>query len=71
MATGKRKGVKIIAGAASLDDFGVLIDDEKTRYRSYVTAASRLNPKQRAAWWMDIFRRDPEMLQFFKEDSGR
>jgi hypothetical protein len=30
-----------------------------------------LNPKQRAAWWMDIFRRDPEMLQFFKEDSGR
>jgi hypothetical protein len=50
-----------------LDDFGV-IDDTRTRYRGYAAAASKLNPKERAAWWRDVLQRDPEMLKFVNGD---
>ena len=50
-----------------LEDFGVM-DDTRTRYRGYAAAASKLNPKERAAWWRDVFQRDPEMLEFVNGD---
>ena len=50
-----------------LDDFGV-VDDTRTRYRGYAAAASKLNPKERAAWWREVFQRDPEMLEFVNGD---
>ena len=50
-----------------LEDFGV-VDDTRTRYKGYAAAASKLNPKERAAWWRDVFQRDPEMLEFVNGD---
>jgi len=51
-----------------LDDFGV-VDDARERFKSYVTAAGKLSPKDRAAWWRDVFERDPESLKFFRGDE--
>lgn len=59
-----------VSGMSRLDDFGV-IKDTRTRYRDYASAASKLHPRERAAWWRDVFRRDPEMLSFFREGSDR
>lgn len=50
-----------------LEDFGVM-DDTRTRYKGYAAAASKLNPKERAAWWRDVLQRDPEMLEFVNGD---
>ena len=55
---------------ASLDDFGV-VDDTRTRYRTYASAASKLDPRERAAWWRDVLRRDPDMLKFINGDEKR
>ncbi len=71
MTTRRGRDGSRAAEASSLDDFGIVVDDEKARYRSYVTASSKLNPKERAAWWRDIFRRDPEMLEYYRGGSGR
>jgi hypothetical protein len=54
-------------GMSRLEDFGVM-DDTRTRYKGYATAASKLNPKERAAWWREVFQRDPDMLEFFREE---
>lgn len=51
-----------------MDDFGV-VDTAEKRFKQYVAAASRLNPKLRAAWWRETLQRDPEMLRFFRGDS--
>lgn len=55
-------------GMTRLDDFGV-VDTAEKRFKQYVAAASRLNPKLRAAWWRETLQRDPEMLRFFRGDS--
>ncbi|TRO49204.1 hypothetical protein E2P63_09085 [Candidatus Bathyarchaeota archaeon] len=55
-------------GMTRLDDFGV-VDDARERFKSYVTAAGKLSPKDRAAWWRDVFERDPESLKFFRGDE--
>jgi hypothetical protein len=53
-------------GMSHLEDFGV-VDDTRTRYKNYASAASKLGPKERAAWWKDVFQRDPDMLEFFRD----
>ena len=57
-------------GMSRLDDFGV-VDDTETRYRGYAAAASKLNPKERAAWWRGVFQRDPEMLEYIHRDPRK
>jgi len=51
-----------------LDDFGV-VDDARERFKGYVSAAAKLNPRDRAGWWRDVFERDPESLKFFRGDE--
>ncbi|MDH3365076.1 MAG: hypothetical protein OEM29_03610 [Thermoplasmata archaeon] len=70
MAGQHRKAKRGFEGVSRLDDFGV-VDDTKTRYRTYASAASKLNPKERAAWWRDVIQRDPEILAFFRGSSDR
>jgi hypothetical protein len=55
-------------GMMRLDDFGV-VDSAEGRFKQYVAAASKLNPKLRAAWWKETLQRDPEMLAFFRGDK--
>jgi hypothetical protein len=50
-----------------LEDFGV-VDSAEARFKQYVVAAGRLNPRVRAAWWKETLQRDPEMLAFFRGD---
>ena len=57
-------------GMTRLDDFGV-VDSAEGRFKKYVAAASKLNPKLRAAWWKDTLQRDPEMLEFFRANEYR
>lgn len=54
-------------GVSRLDDFGV-VDDTRARYKGYAAAASKLNPRERAAWWHGVFQRDPEMREYIKRD---
>ena len=63
-----RKSIVSADGMSRLDDFGV-IKDTRARYRDYASAASKLHPRERAAWWRDVFRRDPEMLEYLNGDS--
>lgn len=51
-----------------MDDFGV-VDTAEKRFKQCVAAASRLNPKLRAAWWRETLERDPEMLRLFRGDG--
>jgi hypothetical protein len=69
VASSGRQG-KSVKGMSRLDDFGV-VDDTRTRYKGYAVAASKLNPKERAAWWRGVFQRDPEMLEFIHGDSEK
>lgn len=62
MASSRRSSARA-KGMSRLDDFGV-VKDNHTRYRDYASAASKLHPRKRAAWWRDVFRRDPEMLEY-------
>jgi len=55
-------------GVLRLDDFGV-VDDVRERFKGYATAASKLNPRERAVWWRGVFQRDPEMLAFSRGDD--
>lgn len=55
-------------GMTRLDDFGV-VDTAEKRFKQCVAAASRLNPKLRAAWWRETLERDPEMLRLFRGDG--
>ncbi len=55
-------------GMTRLDDFGV-VDTAQDRFKQYVAAASKLNPKIRAAWWKETLERDPQMLEFFKANE--
>ena len=68
MAISRKKTQRRLEGISRLDDFGAM-DGARTRYRSYARAASKLNPKERAAWWRDVFRRDPDMLEFINGDG--
>ncbi|MBE0518101.1 MAG: hypothetical protein IH630_02600 [Thermoplasmata archaeon] len=54
-------------GMTRLDDFGI-VDSAEKRFKQYVAAASKLNPRIRAAWWKDTLERDPAMLTFFRGD---
>ena len=67
MASYRRSSVSV-GGMSHLDDFGV-IKDTRTRYRDYASAASKLHPRERAAWWRDVLRRDPEMLEYLNGSS--
>ena len=55
-------------GMTRLEDFGV-VDSAEARFKQYVAAASRLNPRVRAAWWKETLQRDPEMLSFFRGNT--
>ena len=57
-------------GMTRLDDFGV-VDTAERRFKQYVSAASKLNPKLRAAWWKNTLQRDPQMLEFFRGNEYR
>lgn len=57
-------------GMTRLDDFGV-VDTAEKRFKQYVSAASKLNPKLRAAWWKETLQRDPEMLERFRATEYR
>jgi hypothetical protein len=70
MTTSARRSGARIKGVSRLDDFGV-VDDTCVRYRGYTVAASKLDPRLRAAWWRDVFRRDPDMLEFINGDEKR
>jgi hypothetical protein len=69
VASSGRKGSEL-KRVARLDDFGV-VDDTRSRYKGYAAAASKLNPRERAAWWRGVFQRDPEMLEYIHSDSRR
>jgi hypothetical protein len=56
-------------GMTSLEDFGV-VDGKEVRFKQYVAAASKLDPRVRAAWWRDRLQKDPELLEFFRGDGG-
>jgi len=62
--------MKDMDGMTRLDDFGV-VDTAERRFKQYVSAASKLNPKIRAAWWKETLQRDPAMLEFFKANEYR
>ncbi|UCE45172.1 MAG: hypothetical protein JSU93_07315 [Methanobacteriota archaeon] len=68
MAIPRKKTKRKLEGISRLDEFGA-VDGTKARYRNYARAASKLNPKERAAWWRDVFRRDPDMLEFVNGDE--
>ena len=68
MAISRKKTRRRLEGISRLDEFGA-VDDTRARYRNYAQAASKLNPKERAAWWRDVFRRDPDMLEFINGDA--
>ena len=70
MAISRKKTRRRLEGISRLDEFGAM-DDTKARYRNYVHAASKLNPKERAAWWREVFQRDPEMLRYINGDQPR
>ncbi len=57
-------------GMTRLDDFGV-VDSAEKRFKQYVAAASKLNPKLRASWWKETLQRDPQMLEFFRGSENR
>ncbi len=69
MATYARKNGGKPRGVSCLDDFGV-IDDVRARFKDYAAAASKLNPRERAAWWREVFQRDPKMLEFYRGDGA-
>lgn len=69
MAAQRKKTNRGLENVSRLEDFGI-VDDTRTRYRAYASAASKLNPKERAAWWRDVFQRDPDML-IYLNGSGR
>ncbi|UCE92413.1 MAG: hypothetical protein JSV90_04580 [Methanobacteriota archaeon] len=69
MASPNRSRVGI-EGMSRLDDFGA-VKDTCARYRDYASAASKLHPHERAAWWRDVFRRDPEMLDYVNGNARR
>ncbi len=63
----EREGMNDRDGMTRLDDFGI-VDSAEKRFKQYVAAASKLNPRVRAAWWKDTLERDPAMLTFFRGD---
>jgi len=69
MAISARRNGARPKGVSRLDDFGV-VDDVRARFKDYAAAASKLNPRERAAWWREVFQRDPEMLEFFRGDGS-
>ena len=68
MASCRRSGVRA-KGVSRLDDFGI-VKDTRSRYKHYASAASKLHPRERAAWWRDVFRRDPEILEYVNGDAS-
>ena len=68
MAVSRKKTRRRLEGMSRLDEFGG-VDDTRARYKNYAQAASKLNPKERAAWWREVFQRDPDMLAFFRGDG--
>jgi len=68
MATSAKRNGGRPKGVLRLDDFGV-VDDVRERYKGYATSASKLNPRERATWWREVFQRDPEMLEFSRGDD--
>ena len=69
MASSRRSRADGI-GMSRLDDFGV-VNDTGTRYRDYASAAAKLHPHKRAEWWRDVFRRDPEILEYVNGQARR
>jgi hypothetical protein len=55
-------------GMTRLEDFGV-VEGKETRFKQYVAAASKLDPRVRAAWWRERLQKDPELLEFFRGDD--
>ncbi|UCE80517.1 MAG: hypothetical protein JSV94_05000 [Methanobacteriota archaeon] len=66
MTASPRRNRKGLEGVSRLDEFGI-VDDKEVRFKTYASAASKLSPKERAAWWRDVFQRDREMLEYINE----